>query len=180
MSLPLRKTCWITVSLSAALLASCRSPPVEPANADIERYLAVHRRASPEEVLRRFFRGIIDGDLVVVTETTLPHPEIADAIGVRDPAEVAPQWLTKAFLETPIRRITVGETIQIPTPQGPFPLKIDANQVNDGRVMLMLGDHPIPWIVVRVEGQWRVDPSPWIAAMQKGREISGRPKVGST
>lgn len=157
----------LTLSLSIGLaMLGCTGSHAPP---DLSTPQAVYneRLGVPERRLRVFFQAFLDQDESRIRATTIAceKREVLWSFGQPVPASNPFQQ----FKSLPLRRVAVGETLVLPTPSGPRPLPIDVTQVNDGRVMLMLGDHPIPWILVRIKSEWLVDPRAFISGIEASR-----------
>lgn len=116
---------------------------------------------SPEAVLRQFLVAMTLGDRE--TGKTLLRPNPTNQIlwqGTPPPSEAAEE-VKQHFQELELRRLTVGEKVTLP---GGKVLVVDESEVNAGRVLIAAADAPLPFVLVRLEGLWKVDAKPIIAA----------------
>lgn len=117
---------------------------------------------SPETVFRHFLSAMFACDESGVRETMLQHP----GMEILWAGSKAPPAMLAAVQSVSLRRVVVGESLQIPSRDGPFKLDVTANDVNDGRVLLVMGSDPIPHAIVKIDGRWRVDGGEFIAARE--------------
>lgn len=114
-------------------------------------------------VLREFLVAVMLGDRETGRKFVLPNP--ANPIlwqGEHAPPEAAAK--TREYVTAiPLRRVKVGDRVILPDSNE---LTVDDSQVNADRVLIMTEDSPIPFILVRSGGTWKVDASPVIAGRQ--------------
>lgn len=116
--------------------------------------------SEPEVAAREFLLAMLSGDEAAVRRWSLPHAEIAMLWSSPAPPEAIAQARQYAE-QLSFTRLQVGDVIQLP---GGKTLTLDETHVNENRAQLMAPDAPIPFILVRGEERWRVDPSPLIAS----------------
>jgi hypothetical protein len=162
---------FITISL-AVIVAGCSANVSERdiAAARVAYVAAYHeQQSSPEQTLRLFFDAFLAQDAASLQALTIECPDRDELWSFGEP--ITQPDRVREFMQEPLRRVSVGETLHVPTHEGLKAIVVNANHVNDGRVMLLLGDHPIPWILVKIDGRWLVDPQPFIAAIQEGKKL---------
>ncbi len=146
----------IAIALVALLMASCTSEP-QISSTDIER--------PANEVVRSFFIAMLMNDEAGVRKEILPSQD-AHVLwqGPPPPAEALSQ-IKKQLEAMTCRECKVGETINLP---GNKTLKVTDMMVNENSKMLfpiIAGESmPTPLPAVKIDGQWKVEAGPIIAA----------------
>ena len=170
------RTILLLILLGAGV-AGCGAGAARPTDAPAAARAAAEARedSSPEQVLRKFYVAILALDVPTIRRLALPHPRIEVLWEMTDkpePAELdfAARWIRLA----PLRRARVGETLVLP---GDHQLPVTAHDVNDGRVLILMDDDPLPFTFVRIDGRWRVDPDLLIVMRLKADEIRRRKKA---
>ena len=74
--------------------------------------------------------------------------------------------LIKMMENAPMRRLRAGETVTFPTRDGSRERTMTANDINDGRVLIVIGESWNFYTVLKVEGKWLVDPMVLIVGRQ--------------
>lgn len=119
--------------------------------------------AEPETVVRQFMVSVLIHDNDLLRAVVIPtDPAELDWLmrGEVPPPQVHEQ-IREFFSTIPIERLGVGDKVALP--QG-GELTLGPQHVNADRMQLMIDDAPLPTTVIRIRGQWRVDPRPLIAA----------------
>jgi hypothetical protein len=158
---------WVLI-LSTLALGCNRPEAVDPgvisngpaAPATAEAQTTNDPQDSPENATRQFMLAMLAGDEAAVRRWSMPHPEIKVLLMSPAPPEVVAS-AREQIGQMPLSRLKVGDVVNIP---GGKPMTLDESHVNENRQQLMPPDAPLPFILVRSEGQWKVDPSPLIAA----------------
>lgn len=129
---------------------------------------------TPENVARMFWVAMLQHDETALRRLTIPadgleilwEPDpILAARGVRERPTSLWFLLAQAFM--PYRRAAVGETFLF----GKLPVTFTHRHINDGSIVLIAPAQPMPTFVVRVNGRWRVDAGPLLAARRKAFEL---------
>lgn len=161
----LRKTDGTVVTLPLERLSEDNQDYVIKASAESSQ--------SPEAVLRQFLVAMTLGDKE--TGKTLLRPNPANQIlwqGAHPPSETA-EKVRQHFQNLALRRLKIGEKVTLP---GGNVLVVDDRQVNLDRVLIAAADAPVPFVLVRLDGLWKVDAKPIIAARTVAS--SARQKAG--
>jgi hypothetical protein len=115
---------------------------------------------TPEQTIKAFLIAMFDKDQDAVRRTTLPNPDLA-LLWQGDALTPAQRAMAMAELESwHFRRLKVGDEVQLP---GGKKLVIDEKRVNDRRLMITVTDSPLPFLLVKVGEEWKVDARPVIA-----------------
>lgn len=123
---------------------------------------------TPATVLRAFLIALAEGDSAKGGGLIVANPD----------AEIL--WQGKAFppevfaelsrsLETGLQPLKIGDRVELP---GGKSIVVDESHVNDNRAEFTMPGNPVPFIVVKSDGQWRVDASTVIAARKAARLAS--------
>ena len=134
--------------------------------------------ATPELVLRQFLIAVFKSDEAAIRRTALARPDMEVLWVVPSPPPAKPLtmfergfvMLVVHFL--PVRRVRVGEVLTLP---GDLRMHVNENDVNDGRLLLEVLGFDLPFILVKTDGRWRVDPGPVINVRLKAQELRQRP-----
>ena len=169
------------VILAATLVVGCsrrlpgpQTPPqAQPLSPETQQQAQPLRMATqqqartPEEVVRAFFVAMFSNDEVGVRKEMLPNPN-PEILWQGEP--LPPEFLrwAKPHLQNmTCRECKVGEIIDLP---GAPSLEVTDQMVNERSrlVFPIIGDEPspIPLFVFLVDGAWKVDAAPLIAARQ--------------
>lgn len=146
----------VAISLVALLITSCSSAPQQNSPATVR---------PADEVVRSFFIAMLMNDEAGVRKEILPSPD-AQVLwqGSPPPAEALSQ-IKKQLEAMTCRECKVGETIDLP---GNKTLTVTDYWVNENSKLLfpIIGGEPMPTPlpVLKVDGQWKVEAGPLIAA----------------
>ena len=161
-------------TLIMLLVAAFQAPASEPSASESPKKEARPQYAiantTPEEALRSFIIAMFIQDEAALRAVTLPT----------DPAEF--KWLVggqpippdqleeiKAQMKrVPIRVLKPGETVTLPRNRK---VTIRPEDIGVDRTMLLPEGAPLPTRLRKVEGRWRVDPTPIIAARKAADAI---------
>ena len=112
--------------------------------------------AAPEDVLLDFLLAVFACDAEGIARSSVPHPDaIMLTQGQKAPPEVLAEM--KKRLPESFSRVKLGEQVKLP---GGKTVIVDETHVNENRVEIKWGDEPIPFILVREDGAWKVEPGP--------------------
>ncbi len=128
-------------------------------------------RDSPEAVLRGFLIAIAERDQETGTQLMLPNPEAEILWQGNWPSLAAAPSAKEYFQSIVFRRLQVGDTVTLP---GGRALILDERHVNENRQQITCAENPVPFIMVRGEGGWKVDAGTIIAA-RKAATAARRP-----
>ena len=127
---------------------------------------------TPEEVVRAFFIAMFSNDEVGVRKEILPDPDSAILWQGRPVPPGLLRQLTPHLQNMTCRECVVGEIVDLP---GAPSLEVTDQVVNERRKLLfpIIGDEPspVPLLVILVDGVWKVDAAPLIAARQTARRM---------
>lgn len=175
----LRGLLRVAGSIVLVLAQGCREPDAGAPSQTVAQHAQPARalpatqaivEQSPEDVFRRFLIALLSSDEAAIRDTMLVH-EGMEILWADGQNRVVPEEI-KAL---PLRRAQVGEALRVPSANGPWTLNVTANDVNDGRVLLLMPRDPVPHAVIKIDGRWRVDGGEFIAArMAVRRELEKR------
>ena len=124
---------------------------------------------TPESVLKEFLMAVVVADLARIDAVSLPHPDV-DVLAQGQPVPAKAEGEQRTQLDaTHFVRLKRGDKVTLP---GGQQLVMDESHVNENRVQLTFTGNPVPFILVREDGQWKVEPDTLIAARLAGRDIS--------
>lgn len=160
---------------AAILLTGCQqeTPPVErPANTSVEaandlldgKHATFGQSVGPEAVLRSFMVAMIEQDREQLAATALPNDDLELLLS----NEPLPPGAAEQFAAIKFRRLKVGEEFTFPAGNT---ITLDETQINDESVLLTSKDAPLPFKLVKVEGQWKVDADMIIATRKVAEEL---------
>ena len=111
--------------------------------------------------MRNFLLAMLEGDEQELRKWSLPHKDLDLLLGGQRPPQEVLKQIKQAFETTPIKRLKVGDKVELP---GGRTIAVDKSRVNENRQLLQMERDPLPWTLVKKKGAWKVDPSPVIAA----------------
>jgi hypothetical protein len=133
---------------------------------------------TPEETLKDFLTAMIENDQAGIQRTALPNPELS-LLWHSDKLTPAQKAIARAEINpSSFRRLKVGDRVKLP---GGQKIVFDKNWINDRRQAISVSDGPLPFILVKVKDEWRVDATPLIAgrlaaaAVGERHTAAGRP-----
>ncbi|WP_437194437.1 hypothetical protein [Planctomicrobium sp. SH527] len=116
---------------------------------------------SPEGVLRAFLLAVLSQDAESAQTYSLEDPDFQMLFeGEKRPEDVVAP-LKATIGQLPIRQLKVGEKVTL---QNKKRITVDAKMVSEDRTQLMAALFPEPVPMRKVDGIWKVDPRPIIAA----------------
>ncbi len=129
---------------------------------------SLEQAAVPEDVneaVRSFLIGAITIDEDLVRNVALPHPQLSVLLSGSPLPKALLETMKKQFATMPCLPVKVGDRIKLPHGKS---IEVTKEMVNADRGMFrpVMGGEPAPFpiIVVRTNGQWRVDAESVIAA----------------
>jgi hypothetical protein len=133
---------------------------------------------TPEDVLSAFLTAMMDDDQEGIRRTALPNPELS-VLWHGEPLTAAQKVVAKAaFKPSYFRRLKVGDPMRIP---GGRKIVLDKRWINERRLAITMPDGRLPFFLVKIKDEWRVDASPVIAgrlaaaAVGERHTAAGRP-----
>ena len=117
--------------------------------------------SSPEDSVRNFLLAMLERNEKELRKWSLPHKDWDILLAGNRPPQEALKQIKSAFKNIPIKRLKVGDRVALP---GGRTMTVDESRVNENWRLLQLENDPLPWTLVNKEGEWKVDPSPIIAA----------------
>lgn len=136
--------------------------------ADLRWWLwAVQPPREIDRCARAFMYGLISGDAALIAGTSLAHPQSDLLAQSNVPSGELGQY-EDVCANMPMTELTVGE--RYPWPMGQS-YTVRPEDVTDDRRILMaqFGGDEITFVMVRVNGKWQVDPSPFVTVAMMRR-----------
>lgn len=119
------------------------------------------RIVSPERTLRRFAIALVAGNERDLRATAVPHDDLDVLLSDKRPSGTALQMIRTQIERSRIKTHQANEEIKLPNGQT---FTVTPDLVGDDRKVMSLVAMPIPMCLRRIDGQWRVDAYPLIAA----------------
>jgi hypothetical protein len=180
----MKAICGVAVVSTIALLLGCsKSEPTKKRDDG-----ATSKTASPDGItsdgptnaasgadvaLRRFLVAMVSGDQVEIRATIIDNPDAeilwqGNAKSSDEKAEA-----TRLVNSTTFQHLKVGDEVHIP---GGKTLRLDEDYVNENRQQIAVPDIPIPFILAKVNGIWKVDAGTVIAGRKAAAAAAARAK----
>jgi len=116
---------------------------------------------TPEQVLSAFLTAMLERDDAGIRRTALPDRELSILLNSQ-PLTATQKAIAKAALNpASFRRLKVGDRITL---HGGKTILLDKSRINERRQEITLRGAPLPFILVNVNGEWKVDASALVAA----------------
>lgn len=165
------------LALAAAAVALAPNAHAAPARA--AKTAKAVREGGAQSALRRFMIALTIGDQAALRATALPLSEgdFAILLSGQKPPATERKKLVGMMAKIPLRTLKPGDTVSRP---GKPPLVFTRAYFGPDRTVLQPKGFPLPFVVRRVKGQWRVDAAPVVAArkradaMRRGGTSGGR------
>jgi hypothetical protein len=171
-SLHLFATLALIFLFDAQSVAAAEPPAARAKSAGARDQPAV---GTPEGVLKEFLTAMVENDAAGVRRTALPDRELS-VLWHSEPLTAAQKAIAKAELNpSNFRRLKVGDQVTIPDGRK---LVLDENSINDRQQEITMPNAPVPFLLVKVKDEWKVDASPLIAARNAAAAAEERNKVG--
>jgi hypothetical protein len=132
--------------------------------------------ATPESALRAFLFSVVSGDATVLKRVATPDKDIDWLLGGQRPPAPVVKQMKAHFDSMPIRAYKIGDEVTLPDGDK---LVFDESRINANRAMLTFPDNPVPFELVRVQGKWKVNPAPLIAARKAAQAMRDKRAAGS-
>jgi hypothetical protein len=137
------------------------SEPKAPLNTEVAKEKPDSRERGPEATLAAFMVAVMTCDKEKIEQLILPNPEssiLAEGQPMPPAAAIAARLY---FAALSYQRFKVGDTVNLP---GGRTLLVTDRLVNADSQFITFSDNPVPFLLVRKDGIWKVDPGPLIAA----------------
>jgi hypothetical protein len=128
---------------------------------------------TPEDALRTFMVATARHDEPVLRVVTLPTPELGRLLQGRPAPPEAVEQVRSLAAKMKFRRLQPGDKVTLPPDRE---VVVGPEDIAEDRAMLLPEGSPVPIRLRRIEGHWKVDAGPIIAARkaaeagrQKGR-----------
>jgi hypothetical protein len=128
---------------------------------------------TPEDALHSFMVAFVEQDEAALRAITLPDPDLDGLLGGPRPPANAVEMMRTYAMELKTRRLKPGDSV---APTEGQPITVRPEDVAEDRAVLLPEGDLLPIKLQRVEGHWKVDARPIIAArkaaaaaQQKGR-----------
>jgi hypothetical protein len=149
-----------------AMAAKAPAPPVK--RKPIAKIDLVDK--TPEDAYRTFMLAMLAADEKTLRAVTFPTTELDVLLSGEAPPFKTIKEMKQMVQKLPLERLKVGDLVKLPRNKS---MVIRASEVGPDRAVLIGEDEPLPTRLRRVDGHWKVDPSPVIAgrkAAQKAAE----------
>ena len=167
--LVLLQACCLLVNFDPPQQAGNTIPPAQSATKAPGDHKAGPR--TPEETIKAFVTAMFDEDQDGIRRTALPNPDLA-LLWQGDKLTAVQRAMAIAELKSwRFRRLKVGDEVQLP---GGKKFVIDENRVDERHLMISVTDSPLPFLLVKVGQEWKVDASPVIASRKAAAAVRRR------
>jgi hypothetical protein len=131
--------------------------------------------STPEEAWRTFLIAMVMHDEPVLRKVTLPAKNLEVLLrGEVVPKDQISQY-REQLVKQPVRRLRAGEVINIP---GKGKMMLTNDDVSDVKAVILPDGAPVPTRCQKVEGRWKIDARPIIAARQAAAAAAERKAQG--
>ncbi|WP_435021929.1 hypothetical protein TA3x_002636 [Tundrisphaera sp. TA3] len=157
--------------LAFVLALSGQAPKDDPA-ASTDR----PRAETPEATLRAFMDAMIARDEPRLRDLALPDDDLHYLLKTATKPNLLQVTVARRKIaQVPIRALTAGEIVEIPTPGGKKLLVVGPDEVSDTAAFLLMEGNPVPTRIRKVDGRWKVDARPMIAGRKAAEAARKRP-----
>lgn len=125
---------------------------------------------SPEGVLLEFIVAVAACNSERIERVSVPHPD-AIVLSQGQPAPPEAQAIMRKTLPNTFSRLKVGDQVKLPNGDA---VVVDETHVNEDRIEINAAGAPVPFILARYEGAWKVEPDPLIHARLAARRALNR------
>ena len=145
---------------------------IESFKANLFEASAAKKLDEPEEAIVKFMLAVMKGDKEGIENTIIPNPDSSIlAEGQHAPENTIPILEAELRL-APYERLQPGDSFQIGNGKTHV---VQASEINENRLLINQGGSPLPFVLVRLNGVWKVDSKPIIAG-RKAAEAQKRLK----
>ena len=173
----LRATTYIMITLTAFGTASRamsqEKGKVEKEPAGESPSAQVEEKGSPEAVLRTFMIALALGDMDAVKEHSLPNEDVDIFLTDERPPKEAVEQIQQFIGKVRIKRLKVGEQFKFPDGKTKV---FEASDINEKRQLLSIPGAPAPFVLVKTEKGWKVDPQVLIAGRKAAKAAQEKQK----
>lgn len=143
--------------------ASAPAPSATTAATAPEKSAAL---ATPESALHEFLIGMMIGDEVRLKRASLEVEGREILLPKEKLPETAIAQLDTMIVSLQLKALKIGDSIKVKTTSAPEGVTIvmDENRINENRTEITGPSFPYPFILVKDEAGWKVDPTPLIAS----------------
>jgi hypothetical protein len=122
--------------------------------------------ATPESALHEFLIGMMIGDEARLKRASLEVEGREILLPKEKLPETAIPQLDKMIEGLQLKPLKIGDSIKVKTTSSPEGVTVvmDENRINDSRAEITGPSFPYPFILVKGEAGWKVDPTPLIAS----------------
>ena len=110
---------------------------------------------TPETALRSFFKAMASQDLAALEKRCVTNPDLAILTAGEKLTKPQMRMMMTMAEEGPIKALEVGDSYHLPA--SGEKIAVDETMVNDNRKLLTMPGNPLPFPIVKVEDNWRVD-----------------------
>jgi hypothetical protein len=150
----------LTAVLLTALIAQT-PPPVPKPKEDPKPPAPAARAETPEETFRSFLFAMITQDEQGLRDRTLPHDEFEWLLKGEAPPRIVHEQIKDQVSQMPVQLMKAGDEFTLPDGRKE---KILPEEVAEDRAVVLPQGSPIPARLEKVDGRWRIDAAPIIAA----------------
>jgi hypothetical protein len=116
---------------------------------------------APEETCVQFMLALLKGNKREIEKLILPNPESDVLLKSKPLPDFLLAEAEKDLRGIPFKRLTPGETVKISDNETRV---LRAEEIDDNHLFIADPRKPTPFILVRVNGTWKIDARPIIAA----------------
>jgi hypothetical protein len=133
---------------------------IEGMKASLFEESAAVKIEEPEEDIVKFMLAMMKGDKKEIENAIVPNPESSIlAEGVHAPENALPILEAELRL-APYKRLQAGDSFDIGNGRTHV---VKPSEINENRLLISQAGSPIPFVLVRTNGVWKVDAGPIIA-----------------
>ncbi|MCC6126156.1 MAG: hypothetical protein IT426_14435 [Pirellulales bacterium] len=136
----------------------------------LEKSAAVQLDA-PEEAVVNFMLAVMMGDKAAIENAILPNPESAILAEGQHAPETVHEVLKSQMRITPYLRLKPGDSFSIGNGKTHV---VQDSEITADRLLISIKGAPLPFILVRSNGVWKVDAGPVIAGRKSAAAAAGK------
>ncbi len=159
----------------ATTSATAATDKVSTASVEVPSSLAATMASAsldtPESAVYEVLAAIFAKDQNRINRATVEAPDRDILAQGQDMSAIAIALAMARIRAVPFVHLKVGDVITLP---GNKMLEITADRVNENQQYLTNADTPVPFIVIKVGDQWKVDAGPLIAARKAAAAARAR------